>query len=167
MKNDTRQHQEFLQMLRQCEGTIVKVCLCFTNRQADEIRDLYQEIACTLWEAWPSFRGGSDPNTWVTSIALNVAAQEKRRRKQLPQFVELDESLYDSLADEASDQRYRRLYELIDRLGDEDRKLLFLYLDRKRLREIAKMTGYSETAVKQRLYRIKKKLITLNQDLEI
>lgn len=106
-----------------------------------------------------TFRGESDLNTWVTRIALNVAGQEIRKRKRLPQFVELDESFYDTLADEATDLRYHRLYDLIDRLDDDDeRKLLFLYLDRKRLREIAEITGTTETAVKQKLYRIKQKL---------
>lgn len=159
MKVDARQHTEFLKMLRHCEGTLIKVCLYFTDRSRDDFRDLYQEIACTLWEAWPTFRGESDLNTWVTRIALNVAGQEIRKRKRLPQFVELDESFYDTLADEATDLRYHRLYDLIDRLDDDDeRKLLFLYLDRKRLREIAEITGTTETAVKQKLYRIKQKL---------
>lgn len=162
MKVDARQHTEFLKMLRHCEGTLIKVCLYFTDRSRDDFRDLYQEIACTLWEAWPTFRGESDLNSWVTRIALNVAGQEIRKRKRLPQFVELDESFYDTLADEATDLRYHRLYDLIDRLDDDDeRKLLFLYLDRKRLREIAEITGTTETAVKQKLYRIKQKLNNL------
>lgn len=162
MKVDARQHTEFLKMLRHCEGTLIKVCLYFTDRSRDDFRDLYQEIACTLWEAWPTFRGESDLNTWVTRIALNVAGQEIRKRKRLPQFVELDESFYDTLADEATDLRYHRLYDLIDRLDDDDeRKLLFLYLDRKRLREIAEITGTTKTAVKQKLYRIKQKLNAL------
>ena len=151
-------------MLRECEGTLVKVCLYFTNRSRDDFRDLYQEIACTLWEAWPTFRGESNLNTWVTRIALNVAGQEIRRRKRLPQFVVLDESFYDILAVEATDIRYHRLYNLIDRLDDDDeRKLLFLYLDRKRLREIAEITGSNEAAVKQKLYRIRQQLIEMKQ----
>ena len=168
MKPDERQQTEFLQRLRHCEGTLTKVCLYFTDRRRDDFRDLYQEIACTLWEAWPTFRGESDLNTWVTRIALNVAGQEIRKRKRLPQFVELDESFYDTLADEATDIRYHRLYDLIDRLDDDDeRKLLFLYLDRKRLREIAEITGTTETAVKQKLYRIRQQLIEIkNQDNE-
>ena len=51
MKTDVRRHTEFLEMLRQCEGTLLKVCLYFTDRRRDDIRDLYQEIACTLWES--------------------------------------------------------------------------------------------------------------------
>ena len=150
-------------MLRQCEGTLVRVCVYFSRRRRDDFRDLYQEIACTLWESWPTFRGGSSVDTWVTRIALNVAGQEIRKRRRLPQFVELDEDIYDTLADEATDLRYRPLYRLIDRLGDDDRKLLFLYLDRRPLREIAGITGLTGPAVKQRLYRLRQQLMEIKQ----
>lgn len=164
MKVDARQHTEFLKMLRECEGTLVKVCLYFTDRRRDDFRDLYQEIACTLWEAWPTFRGESDLNTWVTRIALNVAGQEIRKRKRMPLFVEYDESIHDILSDEATDLRYQPLYRLIDSLQDDyDRKLLFLYIDHHPLREIADITGTTEAAVKQRLYRIRQQLIEIKQ----
>jgi len=163
MKTDVRRHTEFLEMLSQCEGTLLKVCLYFTGRRRDDFRDLYQEIACTLWESWPTFQGESNVNTWVTRIALNVAGQEIRKRRHLPQFVELDEAIYDTLADEATDLRYQPLYNLLDRLGDDDRKLMFLFLDRHPLREIAEITGLTETAVKQRLYRLRQQLIEIKQ----
>lgn len=163
MRADERQQTEFLEMLRQCEGTLLKVCLYFTDRRRESVRDLYQEIACVLWESWPKYRGESKLNTWVTGIALNVAGQELRKRNKAPLFVELDESLCDTLADEQGDSLYRRLYRLIDRLGnDGDRKLLFLYLDGKSNHEIAGLTGLTVVSVKKRLHRIKIKLKELN-----
>ena len=152
MKPDERQKTEFLQMLSQCEGILIK------------FRDLYQEIVCTLWELWPTFRGESKPSTWVTRIALNVAGQEIRKRKRMPLFVEYDAAIHDILSDEATDLRYHPLYRLIDNLQDDyDRKLLFLYIDRHPLREIADITGTTEAAVKQRLYRIRQQLLEMKQ----
>ena len=167
MQAEAHQHAEFTQMLRECEGTLVKVCLCFTDREREDFRDLYQEIACTLWNSWNSYRGESSLNTWVTQVALNVAGQEFRKRSRMPQFVALDESIYDTIADEATDIRFQRLYSLIDRLErDEDRKLLFLYLDKKRLREIAVIAGITEAAVKQKLYRIRQQLLELREQFK-
>ena len=164
MQADTRQYTEFLNMLRQCESTLMRVCLCFTNRSSDSIRDLYQEIACNLWESWPRFRGDSNASVWATRIALNVAGQEIRKRRRLPQFVELDTSTYATIADEAADRNIQQLYQLIDQLDDDtDRKLLFLYLDHHRFREIAEITGTTENAIKQRFYRIRKQLKILKQ----
>lgn len=157
-----QRHTEFHEMLNKCEGTLVKVCLYFTNNR-DDFLDLYQEIVCTLWESWDSFRGESDTNTWATRVALNVAKQNVRKRKRLPQFILLDESHCDLLVDEATDLRYQQLYSLIDQLNEDDRELLFLYLDRKRMQQIAAITGSTETAVKQKIYRIKIKLLQLKQ----
>lgn len=164
MKPDERQQTEFLQMLSQCEGILIKVCRYFTRRRPCDFRDLYQEIVCTLWELWPTFRGESKPSTWVTRIALNVAGQEIRKRKRMPLFVEYDAAIHDILSDEATDLRYQPLYRLIDNLQDDyDRKLLFLYIDRHPLREIADITGTTEAAVKQRLYRIRQQLLEMKQ----
>lgn len=165
MKSDERQQTEFLQMLSQCEGILIKVCLYFTRRRSSDFCDLYQEIVRTLWESWPKYRGESSPSTWVTRIALNVAGQEVRKHKRMPLFVEYDHKIHDILTDEATDLRYQPLYRCIDNLQDDyDRKLLFLYIDRHPLCEIADITGISEAAVRQRLYRIRQQLKKYNNN---
>lgn len=164
LKTEKNKQEEFLEMLQQNEGILIKVCICFTGRKRDDFQDLYQEIARTLWESWPSFRRESSQSTWVTRIALNVAGDEVTKRRRQPQFVELDENLYDTIAEEANDTIYNRLYNLINALdNDNERKLLFLYLDHKQLREIAEITGTTEEAIKQKLYRIKQKLRNLKE----
>lgn len=159
MKNVSRQEQEFMEMLRQCDDILVKVCVCFTNRSREDYRDLYQEIASTLWEAWPTFRGESGVRTWVTRVALNVAGDERRGRKRRPQFVELDESFYDIMEEETTDVCIRRLYELIDGIGNSvDKKILYVYLEHKDMMEVAQITGFSLAATRQRIHRVIKKL---------
>ena len=159
---DERTQTEFLKMLRECEGTLIRVCLWFANHGSDECCDLYQEIACTLWEQWPRYRGDGTPYAWAISIALNVAGQSLRRGKRMPQFVEIDETMYDSIAEEVADPCRQRMYALIDRLDNKgDRKLLFLYLDGMTTSDIARLTGLSEAAVRQRIHRIKQRLIEM------
>ena len=146
-------------MLQENGGILMKVCLVFTNRDKESIRDMYQDIACNLWEAWPSFKGECKTSTWVTRIALNVAGQEVRKRKCRPQFVVLDESSYEQLAAEACEQPSQRLHSIIDELKKaDDKRMIYLYLEGMSLREIAEMNGISEDAVKQRIRRVKKKL---------
>jgi RNA polymerase sigma-70 factor (ECF subfamily) len=164
LKTEKNKQEEFLEMLQQNEGILIKVCICFTGRKREDFQDLYQEIARTLWESWPTYRRESSQSTWVTRIALNVAGDEVTKRRRQPQFVELDENLYDTIAEEANDTIYNRLYNLINALdNDNERKLLFLYLDHKQLREIAEITGSTEEAIKQKLYRIKQKLRNLKE----
>lgn len=165
MERRAKRQDEFLQMLGRCQGMIVRICLFLTpKRDRDSLRDAYQDIVCALWESWPTFRGESSEATWVYSVARNTACIEHRKRRRMPQFVELEESFYDTIADEAGDDRYKRLYYLIDRLPDAaDRQLLMMYIDRLSSEEIALQTGMAPASVRRRIIRIKEKLIKLKE----
>jgi len=155
---------EFTAAFKQCEGSVIRVCAFFAGNNRENFRDLYQDIASALWESWPTYRGESKLSTWVTGVALNTACRYLEHQKRMPQFVELRENLCYNLADEASDPLYQTLYELIDSLdNDKDREIMYLYLANKKYSEIARETNTTESAIKQRIYRIKKKLKQLNE----
>ena len=79
----------------------------------------------------------------------------------------MDQTLLENIADKASDDRYQQLYDLIDRLdNDDDRKILYLYLDKLPLSQIAQILGTSTAAVKQKLYRIRIQLKKLKDQEE-
>lgn len=163
MKKKKQQQAEFTAVFKQYEGSVLNVCSFYAGDNHEDFRDLYQDIASALWESWPTYRSHSKLNTWVTGVALNTARRYLEHRKRMPEFVELRESLCYNLADEASDPLYQSLYELIDSLdNDLDREIIYLYLAKKKYSEIAQETGFTESAVKQRIYRIKKKLKQLN-----
>ncbi|MBQ6157245.1 MAG: sigma-70 family RNA polymerase sigma factor [Bacteroidales bacterium] len=73
-----QRESEFMEMLARCERTLFKVCLFYTDRQPDNVRDMYQDIVCNLWQAWPSFRHESKANTWVYRVALNTAVARRQ-----------------------------------------------------------------------------------------
>ncbi len=74
----------------------------------------------------------------------------------------MDESLVADLAED-SDSRIEELYELIDLLPDDEKKLLFLYLDHLSYAQIAEIADTPENAAKQRRCRIRQKLIQLHK----
>lgn len=152
----------FLDMLGRSQRSIFQICLYFTDRQADSIRDLYQEIVCTLWEAWPRFRGESSTDTWVHRIALNVAVSEIRSHARQPRFVPLEDWMYDTVADEV-DKAPPDYYRIMDDLEPDERALIYLRLSRHSVRDIAETFSITEAAVKQRLYRIRKKIDLIKQ----
>lgn len=155
---------EFTAVFKQYEGSVINVCAFFAGDNREDFRDLYQDIASALWESWPTYRGESKHNTWVTGVALNTARRYLEHRMRMPEFVELRDTLCYNLADDASDPLYQTLYELIDSLdNNSDREIMYLYLANKKYSEIARETGTTESAVKQRIYRIKKKLKQLNE----
>ncbi len=158
-----RNEQDFMAMLARCERIVFKVCLVFTDRQPDSVRDLYQDIVCNLWQGWGRMRGDSTEGTWVYSVALNTAVTQLRRRRRAPVIVRLSDEMVATLADTRQEDLYDRLYGLIDRLDNADKSLIMLYLDKIPSRQIAQITGVGEAAARKRIERIKQKLIKLNE----
>ena len=67
-----QRESESMEMLARCERTLFKVCLFYTDRQPDNVRDMYQDIVCNLWQAWTSFRHESKENICETASILSV-----------------------------------------------------------------------------------------------
>lgn len=152
----------FLDMLGRSQRSIFQICLHFTDRRPDSIRDLYQEIVCTLWEAWPKFKGRSATDTWVHRIALNVAVDEIRSHARQPRFVPLEDWMYDTIAEEI-DKAPPDYFRIIDDLEPDERALIYLRLNRLSISDIAEIFSSTEAAVKQRLYRLRQKIDKLKQ----
>jgi len=157
-KKTDDKYAEFNKLLQESQMILVKVCMQFTDRQPDSIKDLYQEIAINLWESMPSFRGDSSQITWVYRIAINTAYMELRKRARQNLFVDLDQQMLESLAEEAQDERTQILYDIIDRLPKNERTIFYLYLDDLSISQIADILGRTEAAVRQKIYRIKNKI---------
>lgn len=157
--------QEFLEVLQQNQLTLLQICCHYTDRTPERINDLYQEIACNLWESWHSFRGECSTTTWVRRVALNVAISQHRQLARQPQFEPLTNEILETVADGSirSEDPPPNYYAIIDRLDPDERALLYLRLDRCSIKEIAQTLLISEAAVKQRFYRIRIKLDNLNK----
>lgn len=153
-------------MLTQCQGILIRLCKVHST-EAYTADDLFQDIACALWKSWPSFKGRCAPRTWALRVAINVVGLYHRRRRHEPLFVRLDEKALEILAaveEEEDNPYYDLLQKLIERLSDDERNLLVLRLERMSIEEISNITGTGPSAVKQRLYRIKQKLISMKNE---
>lgn len=155
---------DFLKMLHDSEAIIFRVCLMFTDRHTEEINDLYQEIVLNAWDGYRRFRGRSSVTTWIYRVALNTAVNRARSARREHLTTGLDESICNNLAESADNELVERLYELIDRLEADDKKLIYLYLDSVPIRQIAHIVGRPTSTVKKHLKRIKQELIKLNEN---
>ena len=153
-------------MVHRKAGIIVRICLLFSDRTADGIRDLYQDIVYDLWRGYSRFRHSSAESTWVYRVALNTALQRRRRQRYAPMLVSVDNGRLDTLTAEACDELVERLYELIERLPERYRALAYLYIDGLSLNEMAAVLGVSSNTVKQRIKHMKEKMIKLKEDEE-
>lgn len=155
---------DFLRLLNHYQGNLLKLCLLYTDRQPDNVSDLFQEIVANLWEAFPRFRGDSKPSTWLYRVAINTAFMRQRSERRMPRFMSLDDSVFNAIANPEEDKLLERLYQLIDRLDEEERSLIFLYIDNMPMRDIALIFKTNENTIKQRIKHLKQKLKKMNDD---
>lgn len=155
--------ETFLKLVRENEARLRKICRVYAA-DAEEEKDLYQDILVQLWRALPSFEGSSRPGTWLYRVALNTALAQKRQRIAR-ESATLDEShpiwrnpIPAPDASLETEQRLQRLYTAIARLDDVDKAVVTMYLDECSYREIAEVLGITESYVGVKLHRIKKEM---------
>ncbi len=60
-----------------------------------EAQESVQETFLTIWEKWPSFRGGSRFSTWIYRVAANCAYMRIRRMRRRRVEVSIDAVPYE------------------------------------------------------------------------
>ncbi len=163
-KSDNNIESGFQRLVMEQKSTIYSVCYMFAESKtvAD---DLFQETLINLWQGYEKFRGESNPRTWVYRVSLNTCLSYKRKKQV--KTVPLDISP-DILSESTSVGRQNvLLHERITRLEPFDRAIILLWLEDLPYEDIAAIAGISVSALSTRLVRIRKKLISLNQEAKL
>lgn len=134
---------------------------------SEEARDLIQDIAVRLWERYDTFRGNSQLRTWFYRVTLNAAMQHRRQRIRRPQTISLDPDMPLAAEDDASQQMIDELYLIIRQLSKEERAIVTLYLDDKNYEEIAAILNLSPSNVGVKLHRIRQKMKSIKDHLNL
>lgn len=154
-----------MMVLHQSRRILYSVCQTFAGDNVDDMKDLYQDIVFNLWRGWKHFRNKSAVTTWVYRIALNTAMDLRKRRRRREIIIPMSETVANALAEESADERIQYLYKLIDRLREEEKKLIFLYLDHMTVDQMSAIMGIRPQVVKKRLYRIKQKIKSYDEEI--
>ncbi|OQP59721.1 RNA polymerase subunit sigma-70 [Niastella vici] len=165
----TEQTTIFLSIIEKNRGIIYKVANAYCVN-AEDRKDLIQEIIVQLWRSFHRYNDQYKYSTWMYRIALNTAIsfyRKENRRKQLSS--PLSDNILDLTEDNTpieTDTHLGHLQQFIAGLKELDKALMLLYLEEKSQKEIAGITGISETNVSTRIARIKKilkhKFATIN-----
>src|SRR5690349_4159531 len=94
---------EFLQLIRQHELIIHKVCTIYA-RSKDDKQDLFQEIILNAWKGVQQFRNESKFSTWLYRVALNTAMTVLRKEKKEARIQDAY-PLYIVMEDSTSDEQ--------------------------------------------------------------
>ncbi|MBQ9586460.1 MAG: sigma-70 family RNA polymerase sigma factor [Bacteroidales bacterium] len=148
--------KEFVEIVKQHERLILKVCALYSDAGSDGLKDLYQEAVCALWEAYPSYRGDSRLSTWIFSVTRFTILNQirKNRLKIIPLESEHEMVAAHSETTIATEE----LRSALERLQTDEKDMMVMWLEGFDLDEIASAVGMKYGAVATRLTRIKMKL---------
>ncbi|NDD65366.1 MAG: sigma-70 family RNA polymerase sigma factor [Acidobacteria bacterium] len=138
-------------------------------RSPETVEDIAQETFTKAYFSLASYRRGATCEQWLARIAVNNCYDELRRRKKRGEslisdltenetvFLEtrMAGSAFEASLTEAEQERAAEIAEkLLARLSAEDRLIMtLLHCEENSVREIAKLTGWSEAKVKIRAFR--------------
>lgn len=150
----------FLKQISENVSIIHKVCNVYCNN-ADEKKDMMQEITLQLWKSFPSFKEQSLFSTWMYRVAFNTAVTNIRKSKRHPfqEAISENQDLIEEKEDIPNlDEEINQLYKAIGRLNDIEKGIILLYLEKKSYAVIGEIMGLSEKNISVRIVRIKAKL---------
>lgn len=154
---------DFQKIVLEQKSTIYSVCYMFADSK-DIADDLFQETLINLWQGYSQFRGDSNIRTWVYRVSLNTCLSYKRKKNV--KTVPLDISP-DILSDSTPTGRQNvLLHQRITRLEPFDRAIILLWLEDMAYEEIANIVGISVKSLSVRLVRIRRKLMSLNSEID-
>jgi RNA polymerase sigma factor (sigma-70 family) len=154
----------FLTALEQNQQKLLRVCSVYAE-DADDKKDLFQEVLINIWQSMPSFEENSSLSTWMFRVALNVclSVQAKQANKR-DRFRKLESITIENISEEETnpeeEERLIKLRNCIKKLNDADKAVTTLYLEELSYKEISDITGLTENNIAVKLKRIKMKLLT-------
>jgi RNA polymerase sigma-70 factor (ECF subfamily) len=132
---------------------------------AEDCRDLLQEIHLALWRSLRTFDARCSLRTWVYRVAHNAAASHilRSRRMKTMTMISLEEieeqggiAAKDNTGQSIEQgQLLERLFALIQCLNPLDRQVILLYLEGMDAASIGEVTGITSSYAATKIHRIK------------
>jgi RNA polymerase sigma-70 factor (ECF subfamily) len=142
-------------------------------RSRPELEDLVQDLLVKIWKGLPTYRSDTPFENWVMTVTVRGCydfLRKHRRRRENETLVDPQESR-DSPDHRPERDRSRRdaweiIRVLLDHLDTKDRTVITLLdLEERGVKETATLTGWSESNVKVRAHRARKKMRILYDEL--
>jgi RNA polymerase sigma factor (sigma-70 family) len=151
----------FHALLDQHGQSLLRLAGAYTNTVSDR-EDLFQDIALSIWQALPKFRGESSERTFIYRIAHNRAIAHLVRRPYRQTESMEEQVVHDHRPDPeqqlAREQQRDQLMIAIRRLPADYRRVIVLALEGLNHNEVAEVLGLSSNNVAVRVNRAKQML---------
>jgi RNA polymerase sigma-70 factor, ECF subfamily len=157
--------QAFSRLLKRYEGVVTAWMWRFT-RDPNTLAELVQEVFVQAYFSLGSYKARAKFKTWLLAIATRVGyahfkniEREKKKEAAASQWFK---QILDEKNDPGPEEAAEVLHNVFKELPAKERLVLTLsYFQDMNTKDIAEVTGFSQSLVKVRAYRARKKLKVL------
>ena len=162
--NDPKENR-FKQIIEENGRKINSICRYYCPNAEDQ-KDMVQEVLVNIWKSLDKFRGESTISTWIYRIAVNTSLSfTGKTYRNMKLYINKDPLSMNVLLDEGdleqklkTEEQLEQLEISLNQLSVIDKALISLVLEGLSLREIADVVGLTEPNVKVKIHRIKEQL---------
>ena len=157
--------EKFNAIVSENSKRIRNICRYY-NSNAEDQKDMYQEVLVNIWKSLDSFRGDSALSTWVYRVAVNTSLTFTGKAfRHMKLIVNSETANLNSILDDenlneklAQEQLLERMQSELNQLSVIDKALISLMLEGLSMKEIAEVIGITEPNVKVKIHRVKSHL---------
>ena len=160
----------FEQLMLLHQKPVYNICWRMAGNAEDAL-DLSQEVFLKAYRNIGNFDERSQFSTWIYRIAYNEATSALRKKDK--ELLSFDDRMWNSLSDKEIDEeldtenemQIQKLQQALTQLKPDEQALVTLfYEEEKNIEEIAYIFHLTESNVKVKLHRIRKKLCNLMKE---
>ncbi len=145
---------EYIELVQQHAGIIHKVIGLYVDNAEDK-KDLHQEILLQSWKSFQNFKGKALFSTWLYKVSLNTVLNHHKKQKNHEELQHMKEEVSTS----EQQENHEVLYQIIKSFNQIDRMLISLHLEGYKNQEIAEITGMTNNHINVKIHRLKTKII--------
>lgn len=137
-----------------------------------ESEEAAQDSFIKAFKSLDRFKGDAKFSTWLYKITYNNCMDRVKKQSKRRHLTEIDEvvenkigAIEDTLETIEKKERSQILRECINFLPEDEKSILWLfYFEELSLKEIIEVTSLTESNIKVKLYRARKRLLTIVQE---
>jgi RNA polymerase sigma-70 factor, ECF subfamily len=170
-KAKTGDHLSFQQLVNRYDRSVLSIALRYVN-DADDAKDIYQEVFIRVYKGLKNFEFKSEFSTWLFRITTNVCLTYKMKLNK-HQHISIseeydDENSNQQIEDErnvtpeeyaANNEISANIYAALEKLSPRQKMIFLLkHYEGYKIREIAKIMELNEGTIKKYLFEAVHKL---------
>lgn len=134
----------------------------YIELSSEDVEEVLLDVFLTLWKNQDKLDINKSMSAYISGITKNLIKYKYRQYKENHNIEEYEEKLIDSLNIEImilQNERQNVIAEELEKIKQEDKEIFVeYYYDDRSIKEISKIFNMSESKIKSKLFRVRKRL---------